>query len=66
MSPTPKNTKIKTIPWQRALSEIATAATPRYLPSSSPRAKKPKAKNAIAKAIEKENSPAIVDAILPP
>ena len=54
------------MPWLKADNAINTAAHTRCFPSSRPRAKNPKATIDNARAMECENSPAIVEAMFPP
>src|SRR5680860_878320 len=59
-------TKIRTIPCETHAAAIITAAHTRYLPVRNPAASRPSASMPSDSAIEKENSPAIVDLRLPP
>ena len=63
---TPPNTNSNTMPWLSADSATSTAAVMKNLPLRNPSAKYAKASKASASAIENENSPAIVEAMLPP
>ena len=59
-------TKIITMPWDTQAAAISTEAHTRYLPVRRPAASTPSASTASDRAIENENSPAIVDLRLPP
>ena len=52
--------------WHSAVAASSAAAQARYLPVSSPRDSTPRNSTAKVSAMENENSPANVDAMLPP
>jgi hypothetical protein len=58
--------KIAGMRWHVTVSARTTAATARLLPDSRPRMTRPRKTNANARLIVKANSPASVDAALPP
>ncbi|MEY2765380.1 MAG: hypothetical protein RL552_285 [Actinomycetota bacterium] len=54
------------MPWHSAARASSTVDATRHLPASSPRMNTPNPSTVSAREIENENSPAIVDAMLPP
>ncbi len=66
INPTPMNTNMRTTPWHSAAKAVTTAASIRRSPVYIPWANRPNPIIANVSAIENENSPAIVEAILPP
>jgi len=57
---------MSTMPWLSAASASTIAARATCVPSSTARMNRPNASSVRLSEMEKENSPAIVDAMLPP